>query len=208
MKSDLKTSILYKCPICGEIQKYDLNVFSFSGNKAVILSCKCKKSYITITVGKQFKYTLSSPCIACNEFHKFETSAKTFWNSDIICFTCPALEADLFYSGDIDKINQECIDYNDETELIMNQLGFDNLEEENPFVTSIADYLKSLSSKKLIGCNCTCNDIKMQVFFDRVEMLCSSCLTKTVIEASSNDDLENIKKHKKLTLKRAKMHYK
>lgn len=204
MVSDLKTSILYKCPICGEMQKYDLNIFSFSGNKAVILSCECKKSYILITVGKHNKYTLSSPCIACNEFHKFEISAKTFWNADIICFACPVLEADLFYAGNIKKISEECTEYSDETDLIMNQLGYDNLEEENPYVTEIADYLKSLSAKNNICCNCDCNDIKMQVFFDRIEILCTDCLTKTIIDAHSYDDLERIKKHKKIGLSQSK----
>ena len=204
MISDLNTTILYKCPICGEMQKYKLNIFSFSGNKAVILSCHCKKSYILITVGKNNKYTLSSPCIACNEFHKFELSAKTFWNGDIICFACPVLETDLFYAGDIVKINEECTEYNDETDLIMNELGYDNLEEENPFVAEIADYLMSLSSKNKIGCNCDCNDIKMQVFYDRIEMLCTDCLTKTVIDASSFDALERIKKYKKINLKQSK----
>lgn len=200
MVTDLKTSILYKCPVCGQMQIYNLSIFSFSGNKAIILSCECKHSYITIRVGRHNKYTLSSPCIACNEFHKFEVGAKAFWNSKIICFTCPQLENDLFYAGDMENLNRESADYNDETDLIMNQLGFDNLKEENPFLLKIASHLDTLSKNGALKCSCGCKNIKTQLFFDRVELICTDCLSTNAIDAYLEDDAQRIKEHKKIIL--------
>lgn len=200
MISDLKTSILYKCPVCGEMQVFNLSIFSFSGNKAVTLSCKCKKSYIVIYVGKHNKYTLSSPCIICNEFHRFEISAKVFWNSKIICFDCPVIEADLFFAGNVGEIKKECSEYGDETDLIRNQLGYDMLEEENPFVCEISEHLHHLSLKNALKCSCGCTNLKQQIFYDRVELLCTDCLSKAVINAEGEESVKQIKNYDKLVI--------
>lgn len=202
MISDLKTSILYKCPVCGKTQVFNLGIFSFSGNKAVVFGCKCKKSYISVQVGKNHKYILSSPCIACNEFHRFEINAKVFWNSKIICFDCPAIETDLFFAGDVNEIKKECSGYEEETDLIMHQLGYDVLNEENPFVYGVFEHLENLKSRGRLKCACKSSDIKLQMFYDRVELLCTSCLSKTVISGECADDLKRIKKLDMLEINR------
>lgn len=191
MVTDLKRTILYICPVCGRIQKFDIDVFSLSGKKKLILSCKCKNSHIRLRVGKNKTYMLYAPCTVCNEEHIFEIGARIFWNVPQIIFGCPNVDFDILNAGDKTTINKFYCDFNKNKDALAINSG--DYFYENPILCDVLDQVDALVKKKKIKCSCGENHISKSVFLDRVELVCEGCHSKKVFDAACVDDINLIK---------------
>lgn len=194
MVTDLKRTILYICPVCGRMQKINIDIFSLSGKKKITYSCKCKNSHIRLEVGKNKSYMLYAPCVVCNEEHIFKIGAKIFWSAPQIVFGCPNVDFDIVNVGDKTSMNKIFCDFTKTKDAF--DIGGEYFYE-NPILGDVLDIVDGMLKKKKIKCHCENAKINKSVFLDRVELVCGNCHTKKVYDAACIDDINFIKNESK-----------
>lgn len=189
MITNLKRTIIYICPVCGKLKKFNINIFDFSGGGTLYLKCGCGNSFIKITAGKNKNYVISAPCAVCSEEHMFEIGAKVFWNAPQIVFGCPNMEFDILYGGNKTEMDVLCDEISKNKPVIAGEYFFENL-----FLSDVLKEVDLCIKKKKAKCSCGGNKIIKNLYIDRIELVCENCGSKKIIDAVCENDVKNVAK--------------
>lgn len=195
MINDIKITICYRCTYCGKVEMKEISIFSLSGNKPFYVECDCNKFYFKISKNKKGDYVITYPCILCNEMHRFEIGRKMFWNNTNIAFACPVFEVEMFYSVSYENVSDSCRLIKKEAEDIMEAIGYNTFWGVNPFAPDIIGKIQKLSGHGKLSCKCSSKDIKLMLFYDRIELECVKCGLSMCVDAVVEDDVVEIKSY-------------
>ena len=184
-------TIAFKCPFCGSVEFNTVSIFDFSGKKEYTVQCSCKDGFVKIAKGKNKRYTVSMPCIACNEVHDYVLDYKTLWLNDIFVLKCPDSKLELCFIGKDDNVRKSVDRYEMQMDILMNEIGYDDYFINNTVMLNTVDKIHDIAEKGNLLCQCGSDDISMEMFYDRVELTCNRCLVQTVIKACTNHDLKD-----------------
>ncbi len=188
MIANYTRTILFCCPVCGKLTHFDIHIFQFSGNQPVILECGCKKSFLAVQKVKKGGYAFYAPCLACNEVHSYEIGKKTFWNEPLVCFACPYTEFETFYAGTRMETEHAAPAYAKQLAAMTKNAGSGAYFLENPVAADIAERLLLLKRRGKLTCACGSKDVRLQVYYDRVELICACCSAEKVLDAIAESD--------------------
>ena len=190
MINELKTRIFYRCIYCGKIESREISIFDFSGDRTLFIECECERFYIKIKRNKKGDFVFSYPCIICNETHLFEINKKLLLKGVDVVFACPVFETELFYSGleEREKHNAQLL--KEQSEVILEVIGYNTFKGVNPYAEKLLKKLDFLNKKGKLNCKCSSHSVYTKVFYDRVELECSSCFLCTVLDASGEEDVD------------------
>lgn len=190
MVIDNLSTVAYKCPVCGSIEFNYISIFDFSGKKGYTVSCSCNKGFVKIITKSNKKCMISMPCIACNGMHYYTLEFATLWTERISTFTCPNTGIELCFIGNDDVVRKSVDQYELQMDLLMNDIGYDDYFVNNTVMLDTIDRIHDIAEKGNLFCQCGNDDIDLQMYSDRVELVCQKCRTYEVIKASSNQDLK------------------
>ena len=195
MINDIKITICYRCIYCGKVEVKEISIFSLSGSKPFYVECDCNKFYFKICKNKKGDYVITYPCLLCNEMHRFEIGRKMFWNNVNIAFECPVFEVEMFYSGNYENANHSRIIIKKDAGDVKEAIGYNTFLGVNPFAPDIIDKIQKLSNHGKLSCKCSSKDIKLMLFYDRIELECAKCGLSMCIDAVVEDDVNEVKSY-------------
>ncbi len=193
MINDIKVTICYRCTYCGKVEVKEISIFSLSGSKPFYVECDCNRFYFKILKDKKDDYVITYPCLLCNEMHRFEIGKKMLWNNVNVAFACPVFEVEIFYSGSGENATCARQLIKKEAEDIRGAVGYNTFLGVNPFAPDIIDKIQKLSKHGKLSCKCSSKDIKLMLFYDRIELECARCGLKMCIDAVVQEDVQQVK---------------
>jgi len=72
------------------------------------------------------------------------------------------------------------------------ELGFDDFKNPEIMLQAL-DIIDDLALKGSINCECGSEDINVELFSDRIQLICNNCSTHLNISASDNYDLKKLR---------------
>ncbi len=176
------------CPECAEVSKKQINIFSFSGGKAVAATCPeadCHAPMWEIREMKD-KYKISVNCPACDETHTYTLTKRTFWGKKYFALNCPAWEVGILYVGDDEEyINSQMDIQNDNISDILG--GIADLDDSFTIMYDLIECINELAKSDNVECTCSEPDVKMQIEDDKITLFCKSCGRKKEFSATEED---------------------
>lgn len=203
-----KTTLAYRCPVCGGVPTSIVGAFSLSAN-LFKLKCSCGGSHMTVEKLNDGKLRLTVPCVACPKPHTYTISKDVFFNSDIFVIPCSLCGVDLCFIGTEGSVSDAVKHSNEE---ILKALGDSSLQGlkndkkhdlSDPQVVEIVTYVvHELNDEGKIFCNCKQGkgDYECNVYSDFVTVKCKNCKKSATIPADSTIAAHDFLNADKLTL--------
>lgn len=191
-------TLLIRCNRCGRLGEYDLNLFNISKDRDLIFSCECGEENISFRKIDKKVYNIRLECFGCGKKHLYRYSLKDLIHKDLL-FKC-ANGIETCFIGD-SYTSDEFINIYDETfedELLA--AGFDEYFNNFKVLAACLNKVDRLMEAGRIGCNCGNDDIKIEVFCDRIEINCLNCGSVQIIYAETEEDLNLLLRKRKITM--------
>lgn len=184
MIDNFKQSIAYICPECSAVTEKKLNIFDFSGTKAVGLNCGDKKCNENVGSVSEYhdKYKISVFCDFCGEIHEIMINKSAFWNKDFFSYTCPNTGFELLFIGSSDKVKEAVKRQED----ILSEMG-DEFFGDDMLVYDILSQLQKMADENSISCHCGCDMILPFPTEGGIMLVCAKCGAKKLIPISEKE---------------------
>ncbi len=184
-----ETTLSLRCPACGLLIADYIHAFSFSGNKNPEIYCSCGQKKASIRREGNEKYFLVCLCAVCEEEHVLSFSAGEFWDDKPRPIKCPE-------SGiQLGKLGPQK-DLVGKLEAIAEQLQGDDFFINPDLVLRLLDRLQGLVQEGKLGCLCGSREVHVDLFPDRIKLICQNCAGEVVLPACRDCDLERLNRRK------------
>ncbi len=202
-----KTTVAYRCPVCGCGVMAPIGVFSLTADR-MKLNCVCKNTAMEISKTSDDKIRLRTPCLACGKEHSFTVSTQVFFSREIFSIPCSVSGLDICFFGHQNNVAKAL----EEQENTLRELVGGNegeYGEEEPEDTSedtvniaknlndadIYDIIKfilmELEEDGMITCGCDGNgEYDAVCLGDKVKVFCKTCGRFKTYPISSVSDAE------------------
>lgn len=189
---DTGITIAYKCSSCGTYEFYNASLFALLKKRECLLTCRCKRSGITISQNSYLKFNIRVHCIACAKDHLFEIDVKEVINRGISIFYCPKTGIQLCFVGNDIQVRQK-IDYLEkELDEMIDAFGYESYFKNTRVMFDSLNRIHDIAEQGNLICECGCNDIELVLLSDRIQLKCSKCPGTSTVHAASNSDLKDI----------------
>ena len=193
-----RTTLAWRCPICGELSPDKINIFDFSGNNRLDLKCDC--DFVKVSIErKKHKYCLEYTCIFCESRHSVTYSAAEFWNGKIKEIKCLDMEAELGYLGSEAKI-ENFLETEAELNHILSELEVEDYFSQPEIMLSILDELQVIAQNSKLICQCGNLDIDIEILPQELRLICENCQGTTTINTETQEDLQVLKQMQKVKI--------
>lgn len=176
-----------KCNKCGKFTIHKFNVFEMSKSKRLEFRCTCGELNGVIKT-KDFKsFWIEVHCYACQDTHTFKYTLKNIISGNKIFRCIEGMEICIIGNNDdVEKLVERSEkDFED----ILSELEFYDYFVNYDIMASCLNRIKELCSEGNVACDCGSDEIKVQVFPDRIELRCSKCDSIQMIYAETDEDL-------------------
>jgi len=204
-----KTTVAYRCPVCGGGVMAPVGVFSLSGER-MRLKCPCGSSAMNISKTRDGKVRLDTPCLACGTNHSCSISTNVFFTREIFSLPCSMSGLDICFFGHEDKVSSALSEQEKELRAMMMgeeeedytpELNEEDREELLKAIGKINDaeiydiikfILMELEEDGKITCGCKHGEGEYDVDCsnDKVKVFCSKCTRYKDYPISSVSDAE------------------
>lgn len=198
------TTLSLRCPICGRLDVHPINIFDFSGKKSKDIYCQC--GYKKVRLGtKNFKrFWVQFNCIICELEHTLIFTPSEFWGKDLVTMRCADTDLKLGYLGPELLVQNEVQDQQQELDAMIKDLGFDDYFCDPEIMLGVLDRLHDIAETNGLVCQCGNHNIDIDMYPDKIELVCRECRGMKMINARTSSDLERIKLTNKVILHKGK----
>ncbi len=198
------TTLSLRCPVCGRLDIHPVNIFDFSGKRSKDIYCMC--GYKKVRLGtKNFKrFWVQFNCIICELEHTLFYTPGEFWGHDLVTMRCPDTDLKLGYLGPEILVQGEIQDQQQELDAMIKDLGFDDYFCDPEIMLGVLDRLHDIAETGGLLCQCGNRNIDIDMYPDKIELICRECQGITMINARTIVDLEQIKLTDKVILAKGK----
>jgi len=179
---------------------FSLNIFDFSGGDNVEVKCECGFNKIIIGTNNYKQYWLQFACVICEVEHIIFYKSKELWSSGVKEISCLENEVELGYLGSEDEVQNLIKDEEEYMELMLEEVGFENYFSSPEIMLSALNLLYDIAETGGLSCQCGNDDIDIDMFPGKIELLCNKCDGLTTINAETEDDLAFLKNIKKIEM--------
>ncbi|MBR2024267.1 MAG: hypothetical protein IKA02_00490 [Clostridia bacterium] len=205
-----KTTLAYRCPICGSVPTSVVGIFSLTA-ELFKLKCGCGNSHMTIQKTDNDSFRLTVPCVSCPRPHEYVLSKNVFFNTDSFIIPCSLCGIDICFIGTEENVSQAIKQSNEEIEKLLGEYTLDQIKAKEDdlnvvdpeIIDTIRFVIADLIDDNKIYCNCENNDgdIVLDVMEDFVSVNCKKCGAKKIIPADSTLAAQDILNIDSITLK-------
>ncbi len=182
-------SLIVRCQFCGKIRVYEVNLFQVMKSSGVKYTCECGADNVYISRENNKDIRIGLNCFNCNDKHIYHIGLMDILrNNNIHCYQ----GSKICFIGDKEVAKQMllgkqdlCIDY------------FSNFEVLGKALKQV--YF--LDKHNRINCNCGNSNVSIEIFSDRIELICKNCNSVNIIFAETDEDLSILLRKDKIELR-------
>lgn len=198
------TTVSLRCSVCGRLDIHSLNIFDLSGTHTTEIKCSCGDIKLKIGTSNFKRYWVQFDCIVCESEHTLFFAPAEFWGSDLLTIHCPDTDLKLGFVGPDILVQKEIRDQKQDLESMIKDLGFDDYFCDPEVMLEVLDILHDIAEKDNLFCQCGNRDIDIDMYPDKIQLVCRDCQGLTIIEARTRKDLGQLREMKKIILSKAK----
>ncbi|WP_369282352.1 hypothetical protein [Oscillibacter sp. GMB15532] len=199
MENEMRT-FGYLCPACGKPVMAARSLFALEAS-GVEVECGCGGSALRTEFDGQ-RCKLFVPCGLCGETHTARCAPEELTREGGVAFGCANSQEFCCYVGDEGSVEKHL-----RTLEVLAEKEKRNQENGGePFLDSVIMYevlseLKEIAARENgITCGCGSHDYAMDIRRSAVDLSCKDCGAKLRIPAATEDDLDDLCCHLRLTI--------
>lgn len=192
MISELSTTILFKCPFCGEKVRDKADIFRFSGGSDYSLSCSCGGPALVAKLREDGRIKVTVPCIICEGEHTFYLPKSIFFTRELFVLSCASSDIDICVLGAKAKAEREYakMDLNICELIYEDELDF--MLEDDPLRMEMLHRLSRMAEEGHILCECGSDDLEFRLTEQSIDILCRHCSAFLSIPAADEPDYRDV----------------
>ncbi len=196
----LSTTIALSCPACGRLERDEINIFELPTGKLKQLSCSCGAEKASIRRTEANRLQINYFCLHCNKAHKITVSAQKFWYSKKLTpLPCRETGLNPGFFGRSTLVKEEIKKEKQDLDLIAAELGFD--EFKNPdIMLQVLDIIHDIAAEGALSCECGSDNINIELFSDKIQLICNDCGARLNIAAVNKNDLKELRQLNKVCI--------
>lgn len=193
MLINISTTIALSCPACGRLEREEINIFEIPRGKLKQLNCSCGAKKASIKRLENSRVQLDYFCLHCNKAHKISVSAQKFWHSPKLhSLSCRDTGLNPGFFGASALVKEAMKKEKQDLELMAAEMGFDEFENPDLMLQAL-DIIHDFAVEGALNCDCGNDNITIELFSDKIQLICNSCGAHLNIEAVREFDLKNLR---------------
>ncbi len=202
MLIDTRRVLAVRCPQCGRLEQRNLSLFELEGSEPTTISCECGYTLMGIVRHSRL-YKLQVGCIVCETVHELLLNAKSLLHNDVVVIYCPESDVDLGIIGHAHRVEELLAA---EGDMLANVVGLEATDSQFVNIAIMREVLKQLQTwadEGQLYCGCGNYLMELDLFPEKVEVVCPNCGGTLVIYAEREEDLSAMEGLQEVVLKRA-----
>jgi len=200
MLINLSTTVALSCPACGRLEKERINIFELPAGESRAIRCSCGAEKASIKRKYNSYIEIDYFCLNCSQVHKMVISPEKFWQSNnLYSLSCKKEGLNPGYFGPPEKVARELEKEKEDLEQMAEEMGFNDFEDPD-LMLQILDYIDDLAAAGSLSCECGSYDINIELFSNKIELICNQCSSHITIKAAVESDLTELKKRDNIEL--------
>lgn len=187
------TTFAVRCPHCGKLETTEVSRFSLGRGHSVKVHCSCGHHQLTVGA-RQGQVWLQVPCYLCDGVHFLYFSPSAFWEPELKQLTCAETDLQLGVFGSDELVTGYAKPGSSELERLLEDAAFDDYFDEPTIMYPILNLVHILSEAGGLSCTCGNNEISVDIYPDRLELLCSDCGRYKPVPATTEEDLMEVER--------------
>jgi len=143
--------------------------------------------------GRRFEVRLLGPL---GDRVRLLYTAKEFWTAPVIAFISPQEGEELGFLGEREQVDASVSEWKEHSMVLEDFVNPD-------IMYAILTRLQNLADQKHITCECERPSVGIDVYPDKVELVCSYCGSAMLMGATTSKDLERVHKLSGITMERS-----
>ena len=201
MLIDTARIVAIRCPQCGRLEVNQINLFELGNSLPPLVDCQCGYNLAKI-IRRGRLYRLEIGCIVCEISHEFLLDVGRMLRGDAVVLYCPESNLDLALIGHAPKVDELVAQEND---ILANVLDSNLVESEfnnADIMRTVLGRLQSWVDEGRLYCACGNLHMEVELFPEKVEVICPRCGGTLVIYAEREEDLLALNGLEQVVLKR------
>ncbi len=195
MLVDAERVLVLYCPACELVQNHPISLFTVKRNAPKPIPCTCGFNQGHIE-RREDAYHLGI-FLPSGERVRLRFGVQEFQQMPVLRLLHPETQDELGFFGVPAAVKP----------LAGHWRGVVALDEEDyvrpEIMERILDYLSDLAAEERITCGCRRPSIGIDVYADKVELICSHCGSAVLIGAATQNDIERVRRIERVTMEPA-----
>ncbi|SFL17417.1 hypothetical protein [Halanaerobium salsuginis] len=200
MLINISTTIALSCPACGRLEREKINIFELPVAETKKLSCSCGAEKAALQRQANNYLGLSYFCLHCDQAHKLLISPQKFWYSkNLTSLSCKETGLNLGFFGPSKLVENELEKVKKDLELMAEEMGLDDFKDPDLMLQAL-DIIHDIAAEQELYCECGSHDINIELFSDKIQLICNNCGSQLDIAARSETDLQKLRQLNRIEL--------
>lgn len=182
-------TVALRCPQCGQLELVELSRFALGQDGSQRLTCTCGRHLLTVGVRRR-QVWMQVPCYLCDGTHFQYFTPAEFWNPALKQILCAETDLQLGVLGGEAAVVEYVRPDMSDLERILDDAAFDEFFDEPAIMYQVLNQVQELNAEGHLHCRCGSRDIRVNVFPDRLELICADCGRERSLPATSERDLD------------------
>lgn len=192
MLIDTSVTIAYKCTSCGSYEFFGISLFKFLYKAQCRLSCRCKKSWISVKQEGESNFLISIPCIGCGNEHTYLYTKKNILSGEAVVFNCPETGLQICFIGRDEIVRKKVDSLEKEFDELIDMYGYESYFHNTQVMFDALNRIHDIALSGNLYCECGSTDIDLVLLSERILLRCGKCGGSKSIPAAKNTDLKDI----------------
>jgi len=187
-----RVAFAMRCPQCGKWETSLVSLFDFSGGATVRLTCSCGGHKLTVGMRKRSQFWVQVPCYLCDGVHFSYYSVKEFWHPAAKRVLCSDTELQLGAFGGEEEILALSPGIDGDADKLLEDAIMEDYFENPEVMYQALTHVHDLAERGDLVCQCGNQKVEVDIFSDRLELICPECGGRRALYATSGADLAQI----------------
>ncbi len=192
MLIDTSITIAYKCTSCGSYEFFNVSMFTLIYKKNYSLTCRCRKSCITIKQEGENGFFISIPCIGCDNEHTYLFTRRSILLGEPVVFNCPETGMQICFVGRDEAVRKKVDSLEEEFDELIDAYGYESYFRNTQVMIDTLNRIHDIALSGNLYCECGDVDIDLVLLNECVLLRCGRCGGSKKIPAAKNNDLKDI----------------
>lgn len=185
-----QTTLALRCPHCGKLDFYVLSRFACSGGKTARINCECGANLLSICQKGKGKFHLQIECLMCETKHVLSFKGEEIWKAQCLSLRCEGTGVEIGFIGNKEAVMKSVKKAERSLQDIAEELGYDKYFLNPDVMYQVLEVLRNMSDQGRMSCDCGSSQLEVEVYPDRVELLCPNCEAVGIVFAETMKDLQ------------------